>query len=73
MVAAEGLSLDPDPVSVISRVDVGLPVASAFRPSARLDEGRGERSGAHLPPRSGHEFAFTARLPVRIPWVWTAG
>ena len=36
VVAAEGLSLDPDPVSVISRIEVGLPVASAFQPSARL-------------------------------------
>lgn len=34
-VAAEGLRLDPDPVSVISRVKVCLPVASAFSPSAR--------------------------------------
>ncbi len=35
-VAAEVLRLDPDPVSVISRIEVGLPVASAFQPSARL-------------------------------------
>ena len=34
-VAAEGLRLDQAPVSVISRVEVCLPVASAFRPSAR--------------------------------------
>jgi hypothetical protein len=28
---------------------------------------------APLSPRRRHEFAFAARLPVRVPLVWTAG